>query len=94
MKCDRLITTCKINNGLCLENLQNKFTPRSNIWRYNTRKIDDFEIPRLRLEYCKKSFGYQGASAWNEIPLQIRDSASLTVAPPGFFIGGAENGGV
>ena len=48
------------------------------ISKYNTRKIDDFEIPRLRLEYCKKSFGYQGASAWNEIPKQIRDSASLS----------------
>ena len=75
---DRLITTYKINNGLCPENLKNKFTPRSNISRYNTRKIDDFEIPRLRLEYCKKSFGYQGASAWNEIPKQIRDSSSLS----------------
>ena len=73
-----LITTYKISNGLCPENLKNKFTPRSNISRYNTRKIDDFEIPRLRLEYCKKSFGYQGASAWNEIPKQIRDSASLS----------------
>ena len=78
IKYDRLITTYKINNGLCQENLKNKFTPRSNISRYNTRKIDDFEIPRLRLEYCKKPFGYQGASAWNEIPKQIRDSASLS----------------
>ena len=59
IKYDRLITTYKISNGLCPENLKNKFTPRSNILRYNTRKIDDFEIPRLRLEYCKKSFGYQ-----------------------------------
>ena len=78
IKYDMLITTYKINNGLCPENLKNKFTPRSNISRYNTRKIDDFEIPRLRLEYCKKSFGYQGASAWNEIPKQIRDSTSLS----------------
>ena len=78
IKFDRLITTYKINNGLCPENLKSKFTPRSNISRYNTRKIDDFEIPRLRLEYCKKSFGYQGASAWNEIPKQIQDSASLS----------------
>ena len=73
IKYDRLITTCKISNGLCPEKLKNKFTPRSNISRYNTRKIDDFEIPRLRLEYCKKSFGYQRASAWNEIPKQIRN---------------------
>ena len=78
IKYDRLITTYKISNGLCPEKLENKFTPRSNISRYNTRKIYDFEIPRLRLEYCKKSFGYQGASAWNEIPKQIRDSASLS----------------
>ena len=78
IKYDQLITTYKIKNGLCPENLKNKFTPRSNISKYNTRKIDDFEIPRLRLEYCKKSFGYQGASAWNEIPKQIRDSASLS----------------
>ena len=78
IKYDQLITTYKIKNGLCPEILKNKFTPRSNISKYNTRKIDDFEIPRLRLEYCKKSFGYQGASAWNEIPKQIRDSASLS----------------
>ena len=78
IKYDRLITTYKINNGLCPENLKNKFTPRSNISKYNTRKFNDFEIPRLRLEYCKKSFGYQGASAWNEIPKQIRDTTSLS----------------
>ena len=59
IKYDRLITTYQINNGLCPENLKNKFTPRS--------------IFRLRLEYCKKSFGYQRASAWNEIPKQIRN---------------------
>ena len=47
IKYDRLITTYKINNGLCPENLKNRFTPRSNISRYNTRKIDDFEIPRV-----------------------------------------------
>ena len=65
-------------NGLCLENLKNKFTPTSNISTYNARQIDDFEITRLRLEYCKQSFGYQGASTWNEIPKQIRDSSSLS----------------
>ena len=48
-----------------------KFPPRPNISKYNTRKIDDFEVPRLCLEYSKKSFGYQGASTWNEIPKQI-----------------------
>ena len=78
IKYDRLITTYKINNGPCPGKLKNRFIPRSNISRCNTRKIDDFEIPLLRLEYCKKSFGYQGASTWNEIPKQIRDSASLS----------------
>ena len=70
-KYDRLITTYKVENGLCPENLKNKFITRSNILGYNRRKIDDLEIPWLRLEYCKKSFGYQGASTWNEVPKQI-----------------------
>ena len=78
IKYDRLITTYKVNNGLCPENLKNKFNPRSKISRYNTRKIDDFAIPRLHLECCKKSFGYQGASTLNEIPKQIRDSPLLS----------------
>ena len=78
IKNDRLIATYKVINGVCPENLKKKFTNRSNISRYNTRKIDDFEIPRLRLEYCTKSFGYNGASTWNEIPKQVRNSASLS----------------
>ena len=44
--------------GLFSENIKNKSTTGLNISRYSARKIDDFEIPRLNLEYCKKSFGY------------------------------------
>ena len=41
-------------------------------------KTDDFEISRLHIEYYKKSCGNQGASTWNEIPKQIRDSVSMS----------------
>ena len=37
LRYERLIATYKINNGLCPEILKNKFTPRSNISKYNTR---------------------------------------------------------
>ena len=47
--------------GLCPENLRNKFTTRSNISRYNTRKIDDFEFLHFVLNTVKSLFWIPGS---------------------------------
>ena len=74
---DRLVMTHKILHGNCPDNLQNKFTRRSQISNYSTRNSQNLHLPKPRLEFTKKSFQFTGASAWNEIPQQHRDLPSL-----------------
>ena len=37
----------------------------------------DIDIPKLNLEFSKKSFLYSGAKLWNDIPLDIRNSPTV-----------------
>ena len=69
----------KILNEQCPEILQRNFTKRSQVSKYETRRANDLQIPRPRLEMTKKSFSYKGAKVWNDIPNNIRtvESAKL-----------------
>ena len=69
--------THKILHGNCPDNLQNKFTRRSQISSYSTRNSHNLHLPKPRLEFTKKSFQFTGATAWNEIPQKYRDLPSL-----------------
>ena len=53
----------------------------------NVNKINDYNlrgsstrvyIPMPKTEFLKQSFCYDGAKIWNQIPDEIRNSASLT----------------
>ena len=60
--------TYKILNGLYPDNLRHKFVERS-----ITRNRGDLQIPKIRLEYTKRSFYFSGVKNWNDIPGSIRE---------------------
>ena len=66
----------KILKEMCPEILKGKFIRRTHISKYETRRINDLQIPKLRLELSKKSFSYVGAKVWNDIPNDIRNVES------------------
>ena len=68
----------KIINKICPESLHGKFAERSSTSKYNTRNKTDLQIPRLNLDYSRKSFHYTGLKTWNVIPTQLRESNTLT----------------
>ena len=63
----------KILKEMCPENLKGKFTRRTKISKYETRRINDLQIPKPRLEISKKSFSYAGAKVWRDILNDIRN---------------------
>ena len=74
---DRAIMVHKPLQRRCPDNLKKKFTRRTQISKYETRRIHDLQIPKPRLELSKKSFWYIGANVWNVIPNAIRDVESI-----------------
>ena len=46
------------------------------ISKYETRRINDLQVPKPRLEISKKSFSYVGTKVWNDIPNDIRNVES------------------
>ena len=62
---------------------------------YVTRQQQNFSIPKYRLNIYKSSFVPVAIDAWKTIPLEIRQSSSLTsfknvfknskITPPSFF---------
>ena len=73
IKFDRSAMTYKIMNRMCPESLWDKFPQISLHSNYNTRNCKDIQIPRYNLEYVKKGFHYSALTAWNSIPISIRE---------------------
>ena len=46
---------------------------RSMISEYRTRNHGDLQIPKVMLEYAKRSFYFSGVKNWNDIPDNIRE---------------------
>ena len=67
----------KILNNLSPGSLHGKFTMRSQISAYETRNCHDISIPKRNLEFSKGSFHYSATKLWNEISLEIRNSAKI-----------------
>ena len=44
---------------------------------YGAKNHRDLQIPRVKLEYAKRSFYFSGVKNWNEIPDNIRKQESL-----------------
>ena len=80
IKLDQAMMVHKILNGQCPEILKQNFTKRSQVSKYETRRANDLQVPRPRLEITKKSFSYKGANkVWNDIPNNIRNVESAAL---------------
>ena len=77
IKFDRSVMTYKIMNRMCPESLWDKFPQISLHSSYRTRNCKDIRMPRYNLEYVKKGFHYSALTAWNSIPINIRELPSL-----------------
>ena len=64
---------------MCPESWHDKFGERSSISKYDTRYKTDLQIPRLNLDFSRKSFNYTGLRTWNSILTHIRESNTLTL---------------
>ena len=47
------------------------------ISEYGTRNRRDLQIPKIRLEYPKRSFYFSSVKNWNDIPGSIREQETL-----------------
>ena len=74
---NRLAMTHKTMNRTCPESLWDKFPLTSLHSNYRTRNCKDIQIPRYNLEYVKKDFQYSALTAWNSIPISIRELPTL-----------------
>ena len=65
----------------CLHHEDNGFelycTRRSEIHHHNTRRKNDFAIPKPKTEQLKRTFQYSGIQIWNSLPIDIKNSDSL-----------------
>ena len=65
----------------CLHHEDNGFelycTRRSEIHHHNTRRKNDFAIPKPKTEQLKRTFQYSGIQIWNSLPIDIKTSNSL-----------------
>ena len=61
-------------NKICPESLHDRFAERSSISKYDKRKKTDLQIPRLNLDFSRKSFNHTGLKTWNSVPTHIRES--------------------
>ena len=78
------VMTCKILLDLCRENLRHKFTERSMVSENRTRSRRDLEIPKVMLEYAKRSFYFSGVKNWKDIPDNSRKKESIARLTIGF----------
>ena len=78
------VMTYRILHDLCPENLRHKITERSMVSDYKTRNNGDLQIPKVRLEYAKRSFYFSGVKNWNNIPNNIQEEESIARFRTGF----------
>ena len=50
-----------------LQKINGFFERNRDVHHHNTRQTNNFHLPRIRTDFGKFSFMYQGASIWNEI---------------------------
>ena len=67
----------KILHGLSPGNLHHRFVERFTISENGTRNHRDLQVPKIRLEYAKRSFYFSGVINWTDIPGNIREQVSL-----------------
>ena len=59
--------------------LRSRFVYRDNISAYRLRNTENkLVLPQPRTDYLKRRFLYSGAHLWNDLPLDLRKTCSLT----------------
>ena len=71
----------KVHYGHSPESVQDMFQKVSEIHGRVTRQAmsDEYYLPSVKVETCKRNFAYRGIILWKEVPLAIRQSKSLNV---------------
>ena len=63
----------KVNNNEVPDYLVDLFTKTSSSHGYETRQAEfNFVPPKPNTNFCKKSFSYGGAVAWNKLPTNLK----------------------
>jgi hypothetical protein len=69
----------KVLNKMAPKSLTNLFSYKSEKTNYNLREISSgLSLPNPRTNNMKNSFMYDGAYLWNSIPMEIRESKTLS----------------
>ena len=76
--CIYVMITANVHFGMKSIHISDKFAERYPISKYGTRNKTDLQIPRLNLDFSRKSFNYTGLKTWNSIPTHTRASNTLT----------------
>jgi len=64
-------------NGLVPKYLTSKFIKRNESSYSLRNSVNKLVVPFPRTNYMKNSFSYSGATLWNSLPCNIRESPSL-----------------
>ncbi len=73
-------TMYKVLNNLALSSLAELFEHKRNITKYDLRgSSTSLQLPQPKTEKLKKSFSYDGAKLWNSLPVDVRNSETLTI---------------
>ena len=62
-----------------LEDYNFNILKNSDIHSYNTRRKNDFRLPRVRTNYGKKTLLYQGIKEWNLLEQSFKDINSFLI---------------
>jgi hypothetical protein len=69
----------EVNNNEVPDYLVDLFTKTSSSHGYETRQAEfNFVPPKPNTNFCKKSFSYRGAVAWNKLPTNVKSLDSYT----------------
>ena len=82
------IIMCKTFNSLAPTYLTELFTPTSNIHDRGLRSIENetLRVPFVRTKYYENSFTVSGAKQWNLLPLELRQTNTLSSFKPKTFL--------
>ena len=73
-------TMYKVLNNLAQSSLAELFEHKRNITKYDLRgSSTSLQLPQPKTEKLKKSFSYDGAKLWNSLPVDVRNSETLTL---------------
>ena len=69
----------KTLRGMTADYLVSRFVYLDNARAYRLRNTENkLVLPQPRTDYLKRSFLYSGAQLWNNLPVDLRQAASLT----------------